>query len=140
MQQSNLTNLHRQGNGLRVAKIPHAVYQSLSPQDLRDLLNEALTSRVFLIFDGAFGSLTCDLHEWMGERSKHRVQLSGREHKCELSVQISQYLSDMQGYEEGSSAWNDSLGTFTCKNEALYREDLKILQEHETWRDFPALG
>jgi hypothetical protein len=123
-----------------VAKIPHEVYQSLSPQDLRDLINDALKSRVFIIFERAFLSLTCDMDEWMSQRGKNRVQLSGRDKKSELSVQISEYLSDMQGYQEDTSAWNGALGTFTCKNETLFADDLKILQEHETWRDFLPWG
>ncbi len=66
----------------------------------------------------------------MRQRGKNRVHLSGREEKSELSVKISDYLSDMWGYEQGTSVWYGALGTFTWKDETLFDDDLNVLQEH----------
>ena len=44
----------RQGNGLRVARIPKDVYSQMSAKQRIDIINEALRARIFIILGGAF--------------------------------------------------------------------------------------
>jgi hypothetical protein len=44
----------RQGNGLRVARIPKDVYGQMSAKERIDIINEALRARIFIILGGAF--------------------------------------------------------------------------------------
>ena len=129
-----------QGNGLRVVVIPRERYRAMTSEQRLRLLDQALQARIFVIVRGAFDARREDLVSWLGARGKSVCQLSGRDDKAEQSVQLSTYLSNMEGYEQGTSAWSGSLGTFTCKNQQLFQEDVEFLEADDTLKHYLPWG
>ena len=133
-------NVMPQGNGLRVARIPRHRYHDMESSQRQQLLDQALRARIFIVIGGAFEQRMEELTPWLRARGKSVCQLSGRDDKAELSVELGAYLDKLEGYELGTSAWGGSLGTFTCKNQQLFKEDVEFLEADETLRHYLPWG
>jgi hypothetical protein len=92
----------RQGNGLRVARIPKDVYSQMSAKQRIDIINEALRARIFIILGGAFDQQKVERKNLKSKFSK----VSALVHLlCKITVRLTFFFENFPWAKEDMEDW-----------------------------------